>query len=406
MAKDHEGKKKESLFQLRKLLNHPNYAGRVVKPSELIRKMKIPSSTFYKHINKVTLAQEWLAANQDAPLDAKRHYEYVLREGMENLDSQMSVHVNGSNKSKARAFTAEKVSKQIPLAGTSHALRAGKKQESLKLNAQVTMKKTVEDTEMVELSKVDGIIQSIKEAFVLAALGEMPDIKAIMKEYGLLDSQGNATGEVTEAMVREKMVQDDWKYERELYLYRSFDIVQAEIDMVALQRNLEVHRALFNEIKIIHRMNIQYYQTGVVKTLDGSKIIEDYKPDHGTMAGMSEVMRRMLEGGTKFNIMVNNFNKGSEEQQSVNQANRELLQKIAGMSVEELEEETRRLEVLGSMLVNDTSGKITIEDIEAQERGQVIDVTPNKEPAPPKPPVEREITPAEAPIVPPSAPKI
>ena len=67
MKKSFDEKKKKTQDDLRKLLADPKYRGRVVKPSEIYRNLKIGKTTFYKYVDDITLAQTWLTENQDAP---------------------------------------------------------------------------------------------------------------------------------------------------------------------------------------------------------------------------------------------------------------------------------------------------------------------------------------------------
>ena len=381
MKKSFDEKKKKTQDDLRKLLADPKYRGRVVKPSEIYRNLKIGKTTFYKYVDDITLAQTWLTENQDAPVDAKKHYQNMLETSINGIEK--TVHITSGGKSGSQGKNKFYVSRNEARMRTKHASemirpsvthKDGKTERHRVVQTGVTVREVSNETVVVEVTEEDKIIDKIREQFVLAPLGELPNVTQIMKDVGLLKDNGDpANPKITEAVVRERMVSEDWKNEREMVLHRAFDIIPNEVKMVTMMRNLDTQKLLYNEIKLIHRMNAQHYRTGQVKSLDGNTIL-DYSPDHGTIAGMAEVMRRMVDGGTNIKILINQFD--SKEQGSsgsMSLVSRNYLRKLGEMTPEEVEQEARRLEDLAQMLADDPQGKISIDEIEAQER-QVIDV--------------------------------
>lgn len=373
-----EDRKKKSLDDLWRILSHPEQRGRVVKPTEIIRKMGTSKGTFYRYIDQVQLAQTWLEINQDAPLDAKAHYKNMLDEGLKGLEADVSVTVGrkqGSNNG-GKKFYVEK--EQARIIASRAAEMIGRDPETDKArvaNANVTVREVKKETEMVEVDAKAKMLSQLREAFIMAPLGDMPDIGKMMRDFGLIDSQGNATGDLTLAEVRNVAIEEEWKQDRAMHLHRSLDIIPEEVKAITMVRNLEVQKLMFQEIKLIHRMNAQYYNTGQVKSLDGTKILE-YSPDHGVIAGMAEVMRRMVDGGSNVNILINQFGDRSVNggAPSVSMVTRSYLKELAEMDPATIEAESRKFEALSRMLADDTQGKISIEQIEAQERGEIIEV--------------------------------
>ena len=391
MPIDQNEKRKRSQERLRELLTHPEQRGRVVNVSEIVHKLGTSKASFYRHIGNVVLAQEWLAVNQDAPVDAKLHYKNMLDEGLKKIESDVQVTVGNDGRGNGKKFFVPKQVAQIQAARAGDMLRSrnpsekaegerGSKRERLISGGNVTVREVTNETQVVEVSETDAIIQRIRDAYVMAPLGDMPNIREVMKGFGLMDSQGNSIGPVTEDQVRAAMAVEDWKNERATFLHKTMDLLPDEVKMVTMMRNLEMQKILYNEAKVVHRMNMQHYQSGQVKSLDGKQII-DYQPDSAQVAGLAEVMRRMVDGGTSINILINQFAERGDggalvNKSGVSMVSRAYLSKLAGMSPDELEEESQRFVALSEMLATDEAKAASIDEI--QQSNDVIDAQYSK----------------------------
>jgi hypothetical protein len=371
-------KKQKSRERLRELLSHPEHRGRVVKISELTRKLGCAKSTFYENIGNVTLAQEWLTINQDAPTDAKLYYKNMLDEGLKKVQADVEVTIGnkggrGGRESGKRFFVPKDVA-TIKAARASDMLRRTEngKQKRIELETGVTVRQITTETKMVEVSERDALIQRVRDAYVLAPMGELPNVREIMQEYGILDSKGNPTQGVTEDDVREVMQIEDWKNERLSHLHRTQDLIMDEVKMVSMVRALEVQKMLFNEAKVIHRQNMQYHNTGRVKTLDGAGTLP-YEADSGTLAGLAEVMRRMVDGGLNINILVNQFGGGDAQTKGsqISMVSRAYIARLGAMSPEDLAKESERFVALANMLDGEDAKAVSLDEI--QRENEIVD---------------------------------
>lgn len=367
MAKKFDPDKRKSGTELvRKILSEPEYRGRHVRVSELIRALKKSKSWFYESVGTAALAQEWLSVNQDAPLDVKVKYEAMLKDSLNELQPDTKVKAGG------KEFYVTKEEAQQKAVKISGAFRNKHAKASIKGEIVQEIKKTA----VVPADKNAATIERIRNQYVLATLGDLPNVGKIMKDFGLIDQQGRPTTELTEDMVRQVMLEENWKQLREDHLHRTFDVLPDEIKFVTLMRNVETQRMLYDEIKTLHRNNMQYYGTGQVKSLDGQKVL-DYEPDPGVVAGLAEIMRRMVDGGGNINVLIqNNYGGGGAGRNSnASIMTNQFIAHLNKLSPDELKEEISRMEALATAL-SGKQEKITLEDIESQ--ATVIDVTPEK----------------------------
>lgn len=379
MSIHRDAKQKKSLENLRALLSHPEQRGRVVSVSELVHKMGTSKSTFYRHLGNATLAQEWLSINQDAPTDAKLHYKNMLDEALKGMEAEVHVTVGAGPGKDGKQFFVPKETAQIKTARAADMLRTTDKtgpepkQVYNGTEPRVTIRETTALTTVMQVSEEDAIIQRVRDAYVLAPLGDLPNIREIMKGFGLLTEKGDPTSKVTEDQVRAAMIRDEWKQDRAAHLHKTMDLLPDEIKMVTMVRNLEMQKILYNEAKVLHRMNMQHYNTGQAKSLDG-RVVLDYTPDSAQVAGLAEVMRRMVDGGTgSVNILINQFGEGDGPKtvSEVSMVSRAYLARLANMNPAEMEEEARRFRALTDMLNTEEARAVSLDDI--QQSNDVID---------------------------------
>lgn len=358
MKKNSEDTKKASLDRLRELLAHPSNRGRVIRQEEMAQLLDKSRRWVNKYIGNMEVAQEWLQANPDAPLDAKVYYQEMLNKALGGQTEDVKIVARGENGKKE--FKATKQVAQETLSKITYNIPGGERNKQ----AQVSITETSNQVVVVNATEEEKILQRVRDAFVLAAPGDMPSISKIMLDFGLVNKDGTATGKVDEHMVRQAMGREDWKQLRTDHLHNTLDLVPDEVKMVSLIRNVDAQRFLFNELKMMHRNNQQFYAKGEVRTLDGATRI-DWTPDPSAMAGVAEVMRRMLDGGGNVNIMINQFGAGKGGG-GPSLVSRNYLQKLGGMTPEELADEVTKIENL-SRVLNQERETIDITAIESQD---------------------------------------
>jgi len=361
-----ENRKKKSIKKLREILSHPDQRGRVVRPTEIYRMLKMTKPSFYRNLGPMILAQEWLTINQDAPIDAKLHYQEMLKKEVNEMETEFAVQT----KDKTLHISREEARKKTVAMSTILTRNIGDNKNAIGSIKQLGAK-TVETTKTTVLkpaSEKEVIIRRIRDSFILAAIGEMPNVTRIMKEFGLLDQKNPV---VTEDEVRKVMVEEDWKGARSEQLYRTMDMIPEEVKMITMTRNVEAQKILFDEMKLLHRNNRQYYTTGRVKSLDGSTDL-NWTPDAGTMAGIAEVMRRMVDGGNNINILINQFGE-TKGKGSMTLVSRAYLSKLSEFNPDELRDEISRFEELSKALGGGSGDIIDMNFIEAQDE-KTIDI--------------------------------
>jgi len=360
--------KQKNVERLRELLTQPEYRGRKVKPAEIIHKLGRSREWFYRYIGNTTLAQEWLAINQDASLDLKAHYKSILDKAVETEQAEVTVISHGKNGERQHYVSRQEAQEKTK-----------KIHNAIKNSAPSTDLKIVEKTEKnVPVTEEEAIINRIREAYVMAPVGDTPNIGKIMTDFGLVDRQGKPTrGELTESAVRAKAIAEDWRAQRTEFMYRTFDLIPEEIKMISMIRNVEVQKTLYNEIKAVHRLNLQVYQTGQAKSFDG-KVTLAHSPDPGVLASLAEVMRRMVEGGGNVNIQINQFGAGGREDKgAISAMSRAYMARLAAMDENQVKEEIERFEKLVDMLGDRPEENLTIEKIEAED-AEIVEDNPSK----------------------------
>ena len=328
--------KADRLLGLRDYLARPDNRARKITYGELAKHFNKSAQWVKRNIGEAEIAQEWLTANQDAPLDLKVHYQGLLSKNLDVIDAKDVEVIAGDKTYFVSRETAKETTKRIS--------------SQIKNVGHAAVNTLTIDQETKQVSKDDMVINRIREAYVNAPVGDMPGIHKIMVEFGLLSPTGVPTSSVTEEMVRSRMIEEDWKSQRSDALYKTLDIIPDEIRLTAMVRNVEMQKILFNEAKSIHRNNTQYYLNGkVVAGADRSKEIE-WKPDAGGIATIAEVLRRMTDGGGTVNILnVNQFGgegSSSKGQSNISPVTRTYLARIQKMDVEDMIKEISQFDQL------------------------------------------------------------
>ena len=352
-------RKKALQAKLNAFLTLSAQRGRVVSQAEAIRALNISRQTFNRLIGNMNFAQTWFQVNPDGPLDAKVHYNGMIDEFVNENDKDVYVRMphGTAHIIKSKASRASEV---VAVASKS----SGNTTEKAKNVVLPVDKLTVEQKpSTVPATQADVIIQRIREAYVMAPPGDMPNVSKIMKEFGMVDGTPN---QVTEDEVRLVMIKEEWKAARTSQLHKTMDMIPDEIKMVTAIRNVEAQKMLFEEMKAVHRNNRQFYSKGQVTSLDGSTVI-NWTPDPTSVAAIAEVMRRMVDGGGNINILINQFGKGSEGAAAgaMSLVTKQYLSKLTEMNPEQLKIEIDQFEALNRALTGQVD-QMSIEDIENQ----------------------------------------
>lgn len=341
--------------RLRSTLQKPEFKGRVNKHRELYRDMNISHEHFRKMQGAVRAAQIFLQENAQAPLEVKEHYKKVLDKTFTEGVGPTAVKVNG----KTHTVTKEEVVQVARRIG----MGSGRSERKI---AEVIEPKIVSKTEVV--TEEEMIIDRIRRMYVLADAGEMPGIGAIMRDVGLIDKDGKYTSKVTEEMVRDRMIADEWRNERSDHLKRTFDIIPEEVKIYRTLSGIEREKKMQQEFNVIHNLNQQYFAKGKVMSLDKTREL-DWKADLGALSIIAETIRRSAQdGGPAVAIQINNLSSGGSQtaQASISQASKAFMQKLNKMNPEELMAEADKLDAMVKMLAPPEK-KITINDIATQD---------------------------------------
>jgi len=357
-----------ALTRLRSWLSLPQNRGRVIRVSEVVEALAKSRAWFYKYLGQASFAQEWLQINQDAPIDAKIHYQSMINRELGDIEAPATVQVDEADGRKEFFVSKEEAKKKTT--NLTSRIEAAAPARVIEQRTQVVV---------VAATAEEKIIERVRDRYTLAALGDIPAISAIMKDLGLTKSDGTASGTVTEEMVRKVMIAEDWRGQRRDYLHRTMDVIPDEVKLVSLVRNVEVHRMLHTEIKLLHRAHVQFYQEGRATTVGRGPngqptVLDNFRPDHGTVAGLAEVMRRMVDGGGNVNILINNGQLGAAavgggavtgQANALSLMSRKYLGKLNDMKPEELADEIERLDALTRLLTADTI-QVPTEDLDDQ----------------------------------------
>jgi len=346
-----------SLEILRNILYHPDFKGTIITTPALCKVLNKSRSYYYKYIGPIMFAQEWLKANEDAPAKAKTYYEKMLKNGICKKNMGEVVRIQQSENSKVRK------EEQIFYASSEEirkTFRTITKTNNHGKQLVATVEKPANENrvEIVQLTEEEKNIESIRDAYVTAQLGDTPNVTKIIQDL-------NLEAKLDEEKVRQVMATEDWKGQRASHLHRYLDLVPDEVNMMASVRTIETHKMLYQHIRILHRQHMQYYQTGRVTSMDGSVDLK-FSPDPSLISTLAEVMRRMVDGTSSVNVFINNGKAspggsggGSMSGSAIKSggdigdmtiANRKYLSRLSDMSEEELVNELRSFEKLQKLI--------------------------------------------------------
>lgn len=354
-------------------LNRPENKGKRISINRLANECGMAMNTMKRRLGMAWVVEQWMAINPDAPERVKAYFRNLAvtdnNYSQDNPDEVIVTRKNpetGAQEKKRFSVPMEKAS--VMTANLSRGVREAMKEDPDIGRAEVKVELAKTKPIAKQADEFEFELHRIKEAFVTAEMGTIPNIRRIMVDFGILDKSGKpALGspkELTEDFVRRRMLEENWKGERERWLHRTFDVLPDEIRMVTIVRNLEVQKLLYDEIKLLHNANMKYYVTGKVTTVDGKKELEGYRPDHAVIAALAETMRRMtMSDGVAINILVQNHK--STDSGPVNPLlsvlPRSVINEFASMDLDTLKREVEKYQALNTML---QKGEITVLDVE------------------------------------------
>lgn len=351
-------------LKLQKFFSQPRNKGRVIN-----------QRTIQKHVGatddemsalKVFVAQTWTQLNQDAPTDAKVYYKAMLDDEMAKLDPDVRILISRTIEDFPRqAFVTKERGQTI-----TRTVTAAYSKEFVKTYEKREVAVTA------AASPLEEAIARVRDAYITAPVGDIPAVTELMVKFKLLDAYGKpapgAPPGISEALVRERQLAEDWRGQRGKHVVRAFDIIPEEVKLIAIMRAVEAHRILFSHMKAISHIYTQYYKTGVMPSLDpGGKALK-LRADPSILASLAETMRRMLEGsGEKVSITLNNTTaaqqavqaEGAKADVQISQATKEYLARMSTMPDAEIEAELRNMDQLRLLLAN---GGVTGEEATTQ----------------------------------------
>lgn len=266
---------------------------RVISPQQYYDAAKKSRQWFSKCVGRMFFAQCALEANQKSRLEVKVYYEDMLARCMSRFNSETVLEITA-------ALTDEKrnnrylVSRQTMIDSLSKIASDDTGDVIATLASKAPMRK------IDYVGESEARFKRVHDEYVMAPLGETPNIGDIVNKVG--------EGKLHVDDVRKTAVDENWRAERANYLYQSLDLVPEEVKLVTMLRTVEVHKLLYTHIKILHKMHMDYYKSGRVRSLDGTSDLK-FSPDPGSISGLAETMRRLVDGSSSVNIMINNQGK-------------------------------------------------------------------------------------------------
>lgn len=357
------------------LMQH--HKGEIVLEWKISNDLQIPQDILKDDFGAVRFAQVWLRCNPEAEGEAKEHYALIVKREMHDAEKDVTLEFKTANEGKKKV-TITKTELQRTVKNYVEHAKEGEKSKVIgrAVSTELVVKKADVDPD-------EATIDRIRELYVSAPVGEMPSIRAIMIDVGLLADNGKPLGELTEAKVRQKMLEENWRKDRNDWIWQYMDIIPDEVKLTTLMRTIEVQKILYNQIKILNRQNSEYAAKGFVTTLDGKNIIKGFVPDPVAVGSLAEVMRR-ITSGNEAAIQINfhggqgavkGRSDGSLEVETsdgtLTLVNRRYVNTISTMSEQDIEKEIERLDGLSDLLTHENNVVSAIYD---DDENGVLDV--------------------------------
>jgi hypothetical protein len=370
----------EYLEQFRLFLAQPESQGRPMTLAEMSQGSGL-STGWLSKLNSQRIYQEWKQYNKSAPIEAERHFSGLARSYIAKVEGKKIVSVDMSSTDTINPQKAHFITKEIVKEGLSklNSMRSPKRRAIIKSKGVLGIE--TKDFVQVQVTEEEALLDRIREAYVLVDVGVQPTIRQIMKDFGLLDNQSLATGSLTEVMVRERMVAENWAHSRDEHIAITFDYRPAELASMNYVRTMEAQKIVFEELRLMYRDLRQYRRQGFVTTLDEkTRLAYDYDPaaTGPAIAAMAESVKRLGEQNRSNNILNITLN-SAQTAGSSSIENRELLARLSLMTTEEKEAEMRHWDQIEKSFDEDNKPSVTIEEIEAADLEAEYKVLKEKE---------------------------
>jgi hypothetical protein len=350
----------QDVEDLKVILKFTSLYNTIFHKDDLAQAMRKTTAWLDRNLDDATIAQACLEVFKDAPVNVRKHWHMELKKALAVLDSNVTVKV-GSKDGKTEKFTVKK----------EQTKKTTKNIGSLVAPTKVSSEKKVFVD--AKADEVEVILDKVRDAYVLAPVGDLPNIRSILVEYGVIDNKtGNSLLHgINEKMVRIRASQEDWRGSRMAHLYTTFDVIPDEMRLAAAVRNFELHKMMYQRMKSANILLAQYERSGVVKSLDGTTTL-DRIPTLSDMAATAEVMRRMVDGSGNIQILIQQIagqqQKATGEADAINTEVRKHMSRLANMNAAQLELEVEKMERLRSLIHSDQ-----ILEAEVIDQNDVID---------------------------------
>ncbi len=141
-------------------------------------------------------------------------------------------------------------------------------------------------------SKIE-IVARVREAYIRAPLGAHPNITKILHDLNLLDASDPSTVTTLETEIRDIAAKENWKWERQMFLSQSIDLLPQELQLAAIQRGVELQKMLDRAINMNFRALTQLHQEGRATAITTGAEIPH--PDAKTLAALILTRQRVAE---------------------------------------------------------------------------------------------------------------
>lgn len=337
------------LDRIRRALFLPKNRGRILYSKLQI--LNTPAKRF-------AYAQEWLAINQDAPIDAKIYHQGLAEEALSELDPEYRYKISSALADRPR----------VPLDIEYRAKTWAKKITAPLTEEFVKVYETKKQAVAVKVTPLDEAVARVRDAYVLAKAGDYPDISAIMVEQGLIDQDGeslvarkDASGTkvpLTEALVRERQLAEDWRGQRARHIHRVFDVIPDEVKLVTIAKAVAMHKDLYQHFQAISHLLKEYYQSGKMMALKDRATPLDLPPNPGILVALAESMRKMFDfSGEKVTITLQQAaisqaaqTEGAKADVEISLTSKQYMASLESMSQEELDVEIANLDRMRGLL--------------------------------------------------------
>jgi len=363
--------KQQDLIILRNAIkDNPSLHNRAFTAEELARSLRKTSSWIYERYDEGLIAQECLAMFPNAPIEVRKEWKSRVL----NCQSPegFTILIKNKKEKTEQRFTIDKEKVVKSTARLSHPVA--------KQFAQVHEERKVHIA--VPVTEEEALIEKVRDAYILAPVGEMPNLRALMIEFGIIDKLGRPLmfKSITEQSIRRVSQRDDWRGQRLNHVYATFDVIPDEMRLAAAVRNFELHKMMYQQLKVANVQLMQYNQTGRVKSGDGTTELLKV-PTISDIAMAAEVMRRMVDGSGNVNILIQQMQgaqkAGQGETDSMSVTLKRYASKLGSMTPEQLEGELAKMESLRQLVQSDqlTQAETIEAEVRAQEEGTSDDAT-------------------------------